>query len=155
MPRKTALDALERCRRNGAWSSQTLSALIERRKLDARDAALCSRLFLGTLQNLYYLDFCIDRFAKGKLEPKLRDILRLGAYQILFMDRIPNRAAVNESVRLCRDVGLTRATGLVNAVLRKMADAPAPQDSIPERGVSAWQQEHCFSDTFRTGRDSR
>lgn len=132
MPRKTALDALERCRRNGAWSSQTLSALIDRRQLDARDAALCSRLFLGTLQNLYYLDFCIDRLAKGKLEPKLRDILRLGAYQIFFMDRIPNRAAVNESVKLCRDVGLTRATGLVNAVLRKMADAPMPE--VPEAG---------------------
>ncbi len=132
MPRKTALDALERCRRNGAWSSQTLSALIDRRQLDTRDAALCSRLFLGTLQNLYYLDFCIDRLAKGKLEPKLRDILRLGAYQILFMDRIPNRAAVNESVKLCRDGGYARAAGLVNAVLRKMADAPMPE--VPESG---------------------
>lgn len=127
MPRKTALDALERCRRADAWSSQTLSALLERRELSGRDAAFCSRLFLGTLQNLYYLDYCIDRYAKGKLEPKLRDILRLGAYQLLLMDRVPATAAVNESVKLCKLCGYTRAAGLVNAVLRRIASNGAPE----------------------------
>lgn len=127
MPRKTALDALERYRRADAWSTQTLSALLERRALSGRDAAFCSRLFLGTLQNLYYLDYCIDHYAKGKLEPKLRDILRLGSYQLLLMDRVPATAAVNESVKLCKLCGYTRAAGLVNAVLRRIASNGAPE----------------------------
>ena len=136
MPRKTALEALERCRRGGAWSSQTLSTLLERRALDSRDAAFCSRLFLGTLQNLYYLDFCIDRCARGKLEPKLRDILRLGAYQLLFMDRVPAVAAVNESVKLCKACGYTRAAGLVNAVLRRLSSEGTPE--IPGEGSASY-----------------
>lgn len=136
MPRKTALDALERCRRAGSWSSQTLSALLERRALDGRDAAFCSRLFLGTLQNITYLDFCIDHYTKGKLEPKLRDVLRLGAYQLLFMDRVPATAAVNESVRICKNAGYTRAAGLVNAVLRRIAAEGAP--SVPNEGSAAY-----------------
>lgn len=136
MPRKTALDALERCRRAGAWSSQTLSALLERRALNGRDAAFCSRLFLGTLQNLYYLDHCIDHYAKGKLEPKLRDILRLGAYQLLFMDRVPAMAAVNESVKLCKNAGYARAAGLVNAVLRRIAAEGAP--AVPNEGSAQY-----------------
>lgn len=136
MPRKTALDALERCRRADAWSSQTLSALLERRALSGRDAAFCSRLFLGTLQNLYYLDHCIDHYAKGKLEPKLRDILRLGVYQLLLMDRVPATAAVNESVKLCKLCGYTRAAGLVNAVLRRIASNGAPE--IPNKGSAQY-----------------
>ena len=126
MPRKTALDALERCRRDGAWSGQVLSALLAKRSLSARDTALASRLFFGTLQNLSYLDHSIAAYTKGKLEPKVRDILRLGAYQIFFMDRIPGSAAVNESVKLCKASSFARAAGLVNAVLRRMTkEGPA------------------------------
>ena len=132
MPRKTALEALERCRRDGAWSGQVLSSLLEKRALDARDAGLCSRLFYGTLQNLSLLDFVIGCYTKGKLEPKVRDILRLGAYQILFMDRIPASAAVNESVKLCKSGSLSRVSGLVNAVLRRMDRDGMPE--IPGKG---------------------
>lgn len=132
MPRKTALEALERCRRDGAWSGQVLSALLDKRSLEPRDAALASRLFYGTLQNLSLLDFVIGSYTKGKLEPKVRDILRLGAYQILFMDRIPASAAVNESVKLCKSGSLGRVSGLINAVLRRIARDGMPD--IPEKG---------------------
>lgn len=136
MPRKTALDALERCRRDGAWSGQVLSSLLEKRAFPARDAALASRLFFGTLQNLSYLDHSIASYTKGKLEPKVRDILRLGAYQLFFMDRIPGSAAVNESVKLCKAGSFARAAGLVNAVLRRMAkEGPA---EIPGKGNAAY-----------------
>lgn len=136
MPRKTALDALERCRRDGAWSAQVLSSLLEQRKPEARDAALSSRLFYGCLQNLALLDYCLARHTKGRLEPKVRDILRLGAYQILFMDRIPASAAVNESVKLCKRGQLSRASGLVNAVLRKIAAEGMPE--IPGKGSAGY-----------------
>ncbi len=136
MPRKTALEALSRCRRDGAWSSQVLSSLLEKNNLSARDSALASRLFLGTLQNLSYLDHSINAYTKGKLEPKLRDILRLGAYQLFFMDRIPPSAAVNESVKLCRSGSLARAAGLANAVLRRMAqEGPT---AVPGQGSATY-----------------
>ncbi len=122
MPRKTALEALERFRRDGAWSRQVLNALTRKNALDERDSALAARLFYGVLQNLAFCDRCMDQYARGKLEPKVRDILRLGTYQVLFMDRIPDRAAVSQSVELCRKAGYDRASGLVNAVLRRVSE---------------------------------
>lgn len=129
MPRKTALEALERFRRDGAWSRQVLNSLTGKNRLDGRDSALAARLFYGVLQNLALCDYYIGLFAKGKLEPKVRDILRLGVYQIVFMDRIPVRAAVSQSVMLCRKGGYDRAAGLVNAVLRRVGEK---KDFLPE-----------------------
>ena len=121
MPRLLAVQALERFRRAGSWSEETLNALLRQRPLAERDAALGSRIFYGVLQQLYRLDFWLDEFAAGRLEPKVRDILRVGLYQIVFLDRVPDRAAVSESVALCRALGYERACGLVNAVLRRCA----------------------------------
>lgn len=129
MPRKTALEALERFRRDGAWSRQVLNSLTARNRLDGRDSALAARLYYGVLQNLTLCDFYIGVFAKGKLEPKVRDILRLGVYQIVFMDRIPVSAAVSQSVNMCRTVGYDRAAGLVNAVLRRIGEK---REILPE-----------------------
>ena len=130
--REAALEALGRCRRDGAWSGAAIDALIKKYALDPRDAALAARLCLGVLQNGslcdYYVNLYYSRSASG-LEPKLRDILRLGVYQLLFMDKIPARAAVNESVALCRAAGYGRASGLVNAVLRRVSEN---RDALPE-----------------------
>ena len=125
--RQAALEALMRCRRDGAYSGDVLDSILKRSGLDRRDAALASRLCLGVLQNDRLCDFYIDAFCHSKLEPPVRDILRLGVYQLLFLDRIPARAAVSETVELCRTRGYARAAGLVNAVLRRIADA----ESLP------------------------
>lgn len=130
--REAALEALERCTRSGAWSGAAIDNIIKKAQLDSRDAALASRLCLGVLQNRNYCDFCIDQYyekGSGKLEPKLLNILRLGVYQLLFMDKIPSRAAVNESVELCKKSGFGRASGLVNAVLRRISER---KDTFPE-----------------------
>ena len=120
--RQTALQVLNRCFRDSAWSSQTIDR--EARNLDERDRALVTHLVLGVLQNVTLLDMEIDAFLESKKTPDLpvRNILRLGAFQLLFSDKIPPRAAVYESVQLCKDVGFSSAAGLVNAVLRKIAD---------------------------------
>ena len=89
MPRRTALEALERFRRDSAWSRQVMDVLGEKNRLDSRDRAMAARLFYGVLQNMALCDFYIGCYAKSKLEPKVRDILRLGAYQLLFMDKVP------------------------------------------------------------------
>ena len=138
MPRRTALEALERFRRDGAWSRQVLSSLVRKNGLDDRDAALAARLFYGTLQNLSLYDFYLSRFAKGKLEPKVRDILRLGVCQIVSMDRVPVSAAVSESVRLAKQAGYARAAGLVNAVLRRIAEVSGALPEVPDAGTAEY-----------------
>ena len=94
--RDAALEALTACRRLDAWSDGSLKAAC--RGLDRREAALAARLTYGVLQNrallLYYLGKYCDK-GTDKLEPFIRDVLLLGAYQILYMDRIPDSAAVD------------------------------------------------------------
>ena len=129
--RLAALTVLERCRRNQAFSDNLIGSVADSAGLEGRDRALCSRLSYGVLQNSMLCDFYIDSYLSGtkKLEPKLRDILRLSVYQLLFMDRIPDHAAINEAVELCKELGLKRASGLANAVLRKIS---SNKDNLPE-----------------------
>lgn len=127
--REAALLALERCRRDGAWSGAAIDSILKKQTIPPRDAALASQLCIGVLQNSSLLDFYMDCFCKGKLEPKLRDILRLGAYQLLLLDKVPDHAAVSECVELAKRQNLARASGLVNAVLRKLA---ANRDQLPQ-----------------------
>lgn len=127
--RAAALEVLERCRRNGSWSSATIDSVITKYSLDARSAALASGISLGVMQNMALCDYYIDYFRSGKIEPKVRDIMRCAVYQLLFMDRIPDNAAVNEAVEQVKSCGFSRASGFVNAVLRKIA---ANRDKLPE-----------------------
>jgi len=111
--------------------------IINKNGLDRRDAALASRLCLGVLQNISLCCFYIDSYSSvkcKKLEPKVLDILLLGAYQLLFMN-IPARAAVNESVALCKSSAHERASGLVNAVLRRIAENVNNLPDIPGCGT--------------------
>ena len=140
-PREAALSALERCRRDRAWSGAAVDTAIKKYSLDRRDGALADRLCLGVLQNSRLLDFYIDCFSSipaEKLEPKVRDILRMGMYQLLMLDKIPARAAVSESVALCKSCGCARAAGLVNAVLRKFSDRIGALPSIPGEGTAEY-----------------
>lgn len=122
--RETALTALIACRKNGAWSNGVLKDYVRRDRLDARDAALASQLCYGVLQNRMRLDFYLAQLLTGRvrdLHPAVHDILHMGLYQIYFLDRIPDSAAVNESVDLAKHYckNQRNASGLVNAVLRK------------------------------------
>jgi len=136
--RQAALEALQRCRRDGAWSAQAMDAAIKKYDLNRRDAALASRLTLGVLQNSVYLDYYLDLFCTKPPEKGLRDILRLGACQLLLTDRIPAHAAVGETVQLCRDNAYARAAGLCNAVLRRLADARDSLPEIPGKGTAQY-----------------
>ncbi len=122
--RLAALTALEKCRRADAWSDAVLGSVMDSAGLDGRDRGLCTALCYGVQQQRLLLDYAIGSFTKlSKLEPKVLDILRLGAYQLMFMDRIPVSAAVNEAVKEAKKLGYARASGLVNAVLRRIAEA--------------------------------
>ena len=121
--RETALNALIACRKEAAWSNGILKEYIARDRLDGRDAALCARLCYGVLQNRSFLDFYLKQLLTGKLKdlhPAVRDILHIGLYQLYFMDKIPESAAVNESVDMAKKCCKKQrfAPGLVNGVLR-------------------------------------
>ena len=120
--RETALNALIACRKEGAWSNGVLKEYIQRDRLDSRDAGLATRLCYGVLQNQAKLDFYLKQLLTGKLKdlhPVVRDILHLGLYQIYELDKIPDSAAVNESVALAKKYNKNpKAAALVNGVLR-------------------------------------
>lgn len=120
--REVALSCLLAGEKQGAWSDGALKNAIRQNGLSGRDAGLCTRLVYGVLQTQMLLDWHIDRRSSvpvEKMEPAVRGALRLGLYQLLFLDRVPVHAAVNESVALAKAKSRNpRAAGLVNAVLR-------------------------------------
>jgi len=107
--------------------------------LSAQDAALCSRIVYGVMQNELLLNWYLSAYCTQKLDhlqPPLADILRIGAYQILFLDKVPDHAAVSESVELCRTNGRSAASGLVNAVLRKVAQNKSNLPPLPKGDIA-------------------
>lgn len=120
--REVAVLTLAACEKQGAWSDVYLKKMLNQAGLDRRDAALATRLCFGVLQNRLLLDFYLNQFSKvksEKLEPKVRACLRIALYQLLMMDKIPPRAAVDQSVSIARKHSQNpRSAGLVNAVLR-------------------------------------
>ena len=121
--RDIALDALMQVERANAWSDEGLRRGITRGGLDSRDAALAARIAYGVMQNRMLLDHWLSDFVRGKLQPVVRDILRLAAYQLCFLDRIPPSAAVNEAVEQTRRLANQQAARLVNGVLRNLLRA--------------------------------
>ena len=137
--RECALSVLVACRRNGAWADAALKAQLGKCALSAQDAALCSRIVYGVMQNELLLNWYLSAYCTQKLDhlqPPLSDILRIGAYQILFLDKVPDHAAVSESVELCRTNGRSAASGLVNAVLRKVAQNKSNLPPLPEGNIA-------------------
>jgi 16S rRNA (cytosine967-C5)-methyltransferase len=99
--------------------------------LDERDAAFASRLCYGVIQNEILIDYYISVFSSvkvKKIQPIVLDIIRLGIYQLLFMDKIPPSATVNEGVKLAKRHANQKAGGFVNAVLRRASTCDKPPD---------------------------
>ncbi|MFQ9873370.1 MAG: 16S rRNA (cytosine(967)-C(5))-methyltransferase RsmB [Oscillospiraceae bacterium] len=142
-PRQAALRALQHVQQEGAYSTLELDAVLRLAGFSGRDKAFTSTLFYGTLERRLTLDFCISLCANRELDtldPTVREILRLGAYQLLFLQGVPARAAISESVNLARQSGMGRAAGFINAVLRRLSqlgDIPYPnREKKPESYLS-------------------
>ncbi len=134
--RQTALAALAAFRRQGSWPDLYLKKACA--PLRQEEAALASAITYGVLQNRAWLDFLIGQFSirpVEKLTPQVLDGLRIGAYQLIFLDRIPPRAAVNETVELVKQAAgpgpAGYANGVLRALVRRLDDLPpVPQDSL-------------------------
>jgi 16S rRNA (cytosine967-C5)-methyltransferase len=122
-PRQVAFVIL--CRvEEGAFADLTLdTALSAAPSMDPRDRGLVTELVYGVLRQRGRIDFALSRFCLkplAKVEPRVLILLRLGAYQVLLLDRVPDSAAVDETVKLARREGLSRATGFINGILRSL-----------------------------------
>jgi 16S rRNA (cytosine967-C5)-methyltransferase len=133
--RACAYAVVRRVFEQGAWADRALHGEARRLDLDARDRALAVRLAYGTVQRKAALDHAIAAFARRPaqdLDPPVLAALRLGVFQLAYLDRVPPHAAVTESVELAK-ADRPRAAGLVNAVLRRAArDARPLLDALPE-----------------------
>lgn len=120
--RASAWDVLNRVLLEEGYTALSLSDEMGKMRLSDRDKRLCTNIVYTTLENLLYLDFALNTCledAEG-VDQAVRNLLRLSAAQLFFMDRVPESAAVNEAVKLARQRGYEGLTGLVNAVLRSL-----------------------------------
>ena len=135
--REVSLLALNDCQRQGGWSDAILKKRLAAAGLDSRDGALATQLCFGVLQNRMLLDFYLSHFSNlplKRMEGRVVEALRLGAYQMLFLDKIPHSAAVNASVELTRKhCKNPRAAGMVNGILRNMERNLDSLPTIPQK----------------------
>lgn len=158
--RNIAFKALMRVESDGAYSNLVLDEVLSDSELDSRDKAFISNIFYGVLERRISLDYIIRSFSSvrlKKIEPKVLMILRIAVYQLVFMDKVPDSAAVNEAVKLCKKEKLYKSSGFVNGVLRSVTRAenrfPLPPESdkvkylsvkysCPESIVSLWINDY-------------
>lgn len=140
--RRVALDALERIDREGAYANLVLPALLQRSDLVERDRRFVTDLVYGTTRMRRACDFLVDRFLSRPPTSRVRNALRLGAYQLVFAQVAPH-AAVGETVA----VAPRSARGLVNAVLRRVATSPVTwPDDATRYSVPDWVLDRLSTD---------
>lgn len=157
--RTAAFDILLKIEKDGAYSSALLPVYEE--NLAPRDRGLCHELVLGVLRRKLYLDRVIKEFVSKKLDTEVRIALQMGLYQLLFLTKVPDFSAINESVNLVQRAKKTSAKGFVNAILRKAsngvpelkyADAMeklSVETSHPRWLIEKWVRDIGFEETRR------
>ncbi len=133
-PRKLAVNILIKIEKDGAYSNLALSEFLKDTELTFENKAFVSALVYGVLDRKITLDYLLSKFLKTpikKTAPFTLNVLRTALYQIMFMDKIPESAAVNEAVKLIKKSKESRNAGFVNAVLRSIlrSDNLLPQDN--------------------------
>ena len=146
--RAVAFKVVRRVFEDDAYADRALRS--ESARLDDRDRALARRLAYGAVQRKRTLDHAIEALGRRpvrKLDPPVVAALRLGAYQVAFMDGVPRYAAVNESVELVRRAGLERAVSFTNAVMRRIAEgARALCEALPDGTTVEAALRHSYPD---------
>ena len=122
--RQVAFSALCKLQKDSSYSNIALDSFLSKSELDTRDKSFVSALFYGVIERQITLDYNLSLYLSKplkKLKPEVLTIMRMGAYQLLFMEKVPSSAAVNESIKLSKKNSLQFASGLINAVLRKIS----------------------------------
>lgn len=140
-PRETALKALVSCEKDGAYLNISLRDLLSSSEMDPRDSALAVNIAFGVMKHRLFLDNIIANISSVKIKKIsvwILNILRIGIFELRFLDRIPNSATVNECVRLARRYGHKASGGFVNAVLRSAITSGdfLPDDTSSDEYIS-------------------
>lgn len=165
--RQLACEVLLEVTEQGGYSHQAISAVLEKYQyLPARDRKFFTRLTEGTIEKQITLDYILNQFSSvkvRKMKPVIRTILRMGVYQICYMDSVPDSAACNESVKLATKKGFRNLKGFVNGILRNISRSKEqlafPDEteqpvltlsvrySIPEWIISRWADDYGLEKT--------
>ncbi len=160
--REIVLDTLLALEQEGAYSHRLVKAVLDKYNyLEARDKAFIKRLTEGTLERQLELDYYLDQYSSvpvKKMKPLIRSVLRMGVYQILYMDSVPDSAVCNEACKMTAKRGFRNLKGFVNAVLRTVSKGknalPLPDSrrepvkylsvrySMPQWLVELWRGEY-------------
>lgn len=135
--RNVAYNVLLDIEQNGAYSALALNKAIKKNNLNRLDSAFVSALVYGVLERKLTLDYIIKQYSKiplRKIEIKTKVILRLGILQLIFMDKIPESAAVNESVNLAKKHKLQKSSGFINGILRSITRAEEKY-KLPDKNI--------------------
>ncbi len=149
--REAALKALGAYSKGGSWPTAYLHSFADKEMTDRRDIALAETMLIGTLQNLYLIDHYISSFSSIRISQMQRvvlNILRISVYQIAFLDRIPQSAAVDEAVKLARAYCGVKAAGFVNAVLRSICRAFPDLPDVQGGGAGALSVRYSHAEWF-------
>lgn len=131
--REIALDVLNRVDEHKSYSNLELRNVLDRTEISAADAGLATELVYGTIQRKLTLDFVLSHFVGGKkVQTWVRNLLLLSLYQIRFLDRIPERAAVHEAVEIAKRRGHQGIASMVNGVLRNVLRQPDVWERLPK-----------------------
>lgn len=158
--RTAAFNVLYDIEKNNAYSNLSLNKTIKENSLSSADSAFACAVVYGVLERRITLDFIIRQYTKKtplrKIETRTLIILRMGFYQLLYMDKVPDSAAVNESVKLAKKLGLQKSSGFINAVMREFLRngrrySPPQENSLqrlsveyscPQELISLWQKDY-------------
>lgn len=127
--REVALDILLQIEKNQAYSNLLLNQSIKREQLSDKDVGLLTEIVYGTIQRKNTLDYYLSQFVKGglkKLDPWVHVLLQLSLYQIIYLDRVPQRAIVHEAVELAKKKGHKGISAMVNGTLRSFIREGTP-----------------------------
>ncbi|MBE6741937.1 MAG: 16S rRNA (cytosine(967)-C(5))-methyltransferase RsmB [Ruminococcaceae bacterium] len=145
--RLTAFEILYDIEKNSAYSNIALDSAIK--DFEPKDKAFISSLVLGVVERRITLDYLIKPYLSGKTKPKVKLILYIGAYQLYFMDKVPSSAAINTSVELASQTGVSYYKNLINAVLHKVdnnridintLDDLSVRYSVPQNLINFWKK---------------
>ncbi len=144
-PRRAAYEVLLRVD-EGAFADLVLDSTLKRSQLDSRDRGLVTELVYGVLRLRMRIDFALIQFCDrplARIQADVVRVLRLGAYQLLELDRVPAHAAVNSSVELVRELGQEQAAGFVNGILRSLERGKADIDWPQPENIRRYLQHVC------------
>lgn len=130
--RRTAVELLTRVASDGAYSTAAFQQVLAKEAFDARDKALLTELFYGTIQRQLTLDYYLAAFVKklDKLERWVLALLRLSVYQLVYLDKVPDHAVIYEAVQIAKKKGHAGIAKLVNGVLRNIQRQGVPDPSL-------------------------